>query len=106
MNEQCIQVNNLTKSFSGRKVINDLSFEVNKGDKGEVFALLGHSGAGKSTTIDLILGLKCTDEGNATILGMDPLIITRKGTMIGGFLYATKSKCSRRFRWKQNRSYS
>ena len=59
---------NLTKSFSGRKVINDLSFEVNKG---EVFALLGHNGAGKSTTIDLILGLKCPDEGNATILGMD-----------------------------------
>lgn len=68
MNEQCIQVNNLTKSFSGRKVINDISFEVNKG---EVFALLGHNGAGKSTTIDLILGLKCPDEGNATILGMD-----------------------------------
>ena len=59
MNEQCIQVNNLTKSFSGRKVINDLSFEVNKG---EVFALLGHNGAGKSTTIDLILGLKCPDD--------------------------------------------
>ena len=68
MNEQCIQVKNLTKSFSGRKVINDLSFEVNKG---EVFALLGHNGAGKSTTIDLILGLKSLDEGNATILGMD-----------------------------------
>ena len=68
MNEQCIQVKNLTKSFSGRKVINDLSFEVNKG---EVFALLGHNGAGKSTTIDLILGLKSPDDGNATILGMD-----------------------------------
>ena len=68
MNEQCIQVNNLTKSFSGRKVINDLSFEVNKG---EVFALLGHNGAGKSTTIDLILGLKSPDEGNTAILGMD-----------------------------------
>lgn len=68
MSEQCIQVKNLTKSFSGRKVINDLSFEVNKG---EVFALLGHNGAGKSTTIDLILGLKCPDKGNATILGMD-----------------------------------
>lgn len=68
MSEQCIQVKNLTKSFSGRKVINDLSFEVNKG---EVFALLGHNGAGKSTTIDLILGLKCPDEGNVTILGMD-----------------------------------
>ena len=49
MNEQCIQVSNLTKSFSGRKVVNDLSFAVNKG---EVFALLGHNGEGKSTTID------------------------------------------------------
>lgn len=68
MNEQCIQVKNLTKSFAGRKVINELSFEVNKG---EMFALLGHNGAGKSTTIDLILGLKYQDEGNATILGMD-----------------------------------
>ena len=68
MNELCIQVNNLTKSFSGRKVINELSFEVNKG---EVFALLGHNGAGKSTTIDLILGLKSPEGGNTTILGMD-----------------------------------
>ena len=42
----------------------------------------------------------------AQSVGMDPLIITRKGTMIGGFLYATKSKCNRRFGWKQNRSYS
>ena len=56
------------KIIFGKKVINELSFEVNKG---EVFALLGHNGAGKSTTIDLILGLKCPDEGNATILGMD-----------------------------------
>ena len=68
MNEQCIQVKNLTKSFSGRKVLDNLSFEVNKG---EVFALLGHNGAGKSTTIDLILGLKSPDEGNTAILGMD-----------------------------------
>ena len=68
MNEQCIQVKNLTKSFSGRKVLNGLSFEVKKG---EVFALLGHNGAGKSTTIDLILGLKSPDAGNASILGMD-----------------------------------
>ena len=68
MKEQCIQVKNLTKSFSGRKVIDELSFEVNKG---EVFALLGHNGAGKSTVIDLILGLKSPDEGNTTILGME-----------------------------------
>ena len=67
MSEQCIRVENLSKSFSGRKVVDDLSFEVNKG---EVYAILGHNGAGKSTTIDLILGLKEPDSGETTILGM------------------------------------
>ena len=68
MEEYCIQVKNLTKSFSGRKVVDNLSFQVKKG---EVFALLGHNGAGKSTTIDLILGLKTPDEGSTHILGMN-----------------------------------
>lgn len=55
MNESSVSVRNLTKSFGNRKVVDDLSFDVRPG---EVFALLGHNGAGKSTTIDLILGLK------------------------------------------------
>ena len=42
-----------------------MSFSVKRG---EVFALLGHNGAGKSTTIDLILGLKTPDGGAAAIL--------------------------------------
>ena len=62
MEEKSIHVQNLTKSFD------DLSFSVKKG---EVFALLGHNGAGKSTTIDLILGLKKPEKGSAGILGMD-----------------------------------
>ena len=68
MNEPAVSVRNLTKSFSGRRGVDDLSFDV---QKGEVFALLGHNGAGKSTTIDLILGLKTPDGGSAKILGMD-----------------------------------
>ena len=68
MNEPSVSVRNLTKSFTGRKVVDDLSFDV---QKGEVFALLGHNGAGKSTTIDLILGLKTPDGGSAKLLGMD-----------------------------------
>ena len=68
MNEPSVSVRNLTKSFSGRRVVDDLSFDV---QKGEVFALLGHNGAGKSTTIDLILGLKAPDGGSAKILEMD-----------------------------------
>ena len=63
-----LEVRNLTKSFGNRKVVDDLSFDV---QKGEVFALLGHNGAGKSTTIDLILGLKAPEAGTARILGMD-----------------------------------
>ena len=68
MNEPSVSVRNLTKSFANRTVVDDLSFDVRKG---EVFALLGHNGAGKSTTIDLILGLKIPDGGTAKILGMD-----------------------------------
>ena len=68
MNEPSIRVRNLTKSFGGRRVVDGLSFDV---EKGQVFALLGHNGAGKSTTIDLILGLKAPEDGTATILGMD-----------------------------------
>ena len=68
MNEPSVSVRNLTKSFGGRRVVDDLSFDVRKD---EVFALLGHNGAGKSTTIDLILGLKAPDGGSAKVLGMD-----------------------------------
>ena len=68
MEEKSIHVHNLTKLFDGRRVVDDLSFSVKKG---EVFALLGHNGAGKSTTIDLILGLKKPEKGSAGILGMD-----------------------------------
>ena len=68
MNEPSVCVRNLTKSFDGRKVVDDLSFDVHKG---EVFALLGHNGAGKSTTIDLILGLKQPDRGSAQLLGLN-----------------------------------
>ena len=68
MQEPSIRVKNLTKTFHGRTVVDDLSFDV---EKGQVFGLLGHNGAGKSTTIDLILGLKAPDGGSAKILGMD-----------------------------------
>ena len=51
----CIEVKDLTKSLGGRIVADKITFRV---EKGEVFGLLGHNGAGKSTIIDLLLGLK------------------------------------------------
>lgn len=68
MQGACIKVKDLSKSFQGRKVVDRLSFSV---APGEVYGLLGHNGAGKSTTIDLILGLKKPDSGTAVIWGKD-----------------------------------
>ena len=65
----CIEVNNFTKTFRTRTVVDGLSFQVHTG---EVFGLLGHNGAGKSTTIDLLLGLKKADSGSGTIFGLNP----------------------------------
>ena len=70
MREECIKVQGLTKSFQGRTVVDHLSFS---DGTGEVFGLVGHNGAGKSTTIDMILGLKKPDAGLATIWEMDAL---------------------------------
>ena len=68
MDETYICVRNVTKLFENRTVVDNLTFDVKKG---EVFGLFGHNGAGKSTTIDLILGLKEPDTGSAMILNMN-----------------------------------
>ena len=68
MSESIISVSNISKSFGGRKVVDDLSLSV---AQGEVFGLLGHNGAGKSTTIEMILGINKPDTGSAYILGKD-----------------------------------
>ena len=49
-----IEVKNLVKSFDDKTVINDISFKV---DDGEVLAIVGFSGSGKSTVLKLICGL-------------------------------------------------
>ena len=66
---EVIKVNNLHKSYEGVEVVKDVSLSVKKG---EVFGLLGANGAGKSTTIECILGTKDYDKGQVSILGMDP----------------------------------
>ncbi|MDO4544554.1 MAG: ABC transporter ATP-binding protein [Bacillota bacterium] len=64
-----IRVNGLTKTYGGRFAVKDLTFSVKSG---MVFGLLGANGAGKSTTIDCILGTKQKDTGEISVLGMDP----------------------------------
>ena len=66
--EHMIEVLNLTKSFGPKTVVDNLTLFVKQG---ETFGLLGQNGAGKSTSIDCILGLKKFDAGTVTVLGMN-----------------------------------
>ncbi len=61
-----IKVQNLRKSFGENVAVDDLSFEVKKG---EVLGFLGPNGAGKSTTMRMITGYITPDSGDATIGG-------------------------------------
>ena len=64
--ERAIIVQGLSKSYASLKAVDNLSFEV---AKGETFGLLGHNGAGKTTSIECILGVKKPDSGSALIFG-------------------------------------
>ncbi|ADL49982.1 ABC transporter ATP-binding protein [Clostridium cellulovorans] len=66
---EVIKVHNLYKSYGDVQVVKGVSLTVKKG---EIFGLLGANGAGKSTTIECILGTKNFDDGQVSILGMNP----------------------------------
>lgn len=63
-----ISAKNLSKEFNGKKVVEDLSFEVREG---EIFGLLGPNGAGKTTTLRLLLDILKPDSGRISSLAKD-----------------------------------
>ena len=71
-----IEVKNLVKSFEDKVIINDISFKVNDG---EILAIVGFSGSGKSTVLKLISGLIPYDNGE---------IITSEGDIAMVFQYS------------------
>lgn len=68
--KKVIWAKELSKSYGDKKVLKDLNIQVNEG---EIFGLLGHNGAGKSTTIECFLGLKKPTKGTIEILGRHPI---------------------------------
>ena len=70
MNE-IISVKQLSKSYGGLTAVQGLDLSVTQGT---VFGLLGANGAGKSTTIECVLGTRKFDAGTVSILGMNPLL--------------------------------
>jgi multiple sugar transport system ATP-binding protein len=63
-----VEIRAVSKAFKGTPVISDLSLKV---DDGEFVALLGPTGAGKTTTLRLVAGLEAPDSGSIRINGRD-----------------------------------
>lgn len=63
-----ISIQNIIKSFKNLKAVDNLSLEIKEG---EIYGLLGSNGAGKSTTLNILLGFLTPDSGTALINGVD-----------------------------------
>ncbi len=66
--EKVIEVKNLTKQFGAFKAVNNISFDVKKG---EIFGFLGANGAGKTTAIKMLTGILSSSSGEAKVAGYD-----------------------------------
>jgi len=76
MSKTVISVRNLTKRFGNFTAVNNISFDVYRG---EIFGFLGANGAGKTTAMRMLCGLSYPTSGSGTVAGFD---ITREGEMI------------------------
>src|SRR5690606_24676415 len=63
-----IDVHGLNKSFGGRRVVKDVSIQV---EQGRITGFLGPNGSGKTTTLRMLCGLLTPDSGGGTALGLD-----------------------------------
>lgn len=63
-----LKVDNLRKDYGDKTVVNDISFEVKKG---EIFGILGPNGAGKTTTLEMIEAMREIDGGRVVLNGID-----------------------------------
>ena len=66
--ENRLEIDGVSFSFGKKKVLKDITFNV---EKGETYGLVGPDGAGKTTLIRLFCGLLAPDEGSCSVLGMD-----------------------------------
>lgn len=89
-----ISVTHLKKSYGSKRAVDDISFEV---EQGSIFGLLGHNGAGKSTTIECILGTKKFESGDIKVLSQSSLtnrkqLFQRVGVQFQNAAYQYKIK--------------
>src|SRR5271154_2901153 len=83
-----IRVENLSRSFGEFKAVDDVSFEVGKG---EIFAFLGPNGAGKTTTIKMLTTLLKPTSGKIWLDGLDPQVNQLKARRSFGIVFQDPS---------------
>lgn len=93
--ENSISISNITKIFGEKKVLDNISLEIGKG---EIFGLLGPSGAGKTTLIKILTGQLKAENGNSVINGTDSRKLTGKdysdfGIMMDNFGVYERLSC-------------
>lgn len=81
-----IELRNVVKKFAGRLAVDNLSFTV---PRGEIFGLLGHNGAGKSTAIGMMLGQVWPTSGEVKICGHDVQSNRQAALMRVGAIFET-----------------
>ena len=78
-----IEVNNISKSYSGQKALDNVSFRV---QKGEIVGFLGPNGAGKSTLMKILTTYIAADQGSASVNGFDVNLQTKEVQQSIGYL--------------------
>ena len=87
METKMIEVNNFRKTYGDFVAVNNISFDV---ARGEVFGLLGPNGAGKTSTLESLEGIRRPDGGTMTIAGVNPVKEPQKlSNLIGVQLQAS-----------------
>src|SRR3989344_7121521 len=86
--KEIITVKNLTKKFNSLTAVDNISFEVKKG---EIFAFLGPNSAGKSTTIKMLTTLLKPSSGDMVMEGFSPIKSPREVRKIFGIVFQDPS---------------
>jgi ABC-2 type transport system ATP-binding protein len=69
-----VRVRGLRKQYDGKAAVDGIDLDI---ERGEVFALLGPNGAGKTTTVEILEGHRRRDDGEVSVLGIDPAAADR-----------------------------
>lgn len=83
-----ISVQNLTKTYGDFTAVDDISFEV---QRGEIFAFLGPNGAGKTTTIKMLTTLLKPTSGKVELDGLDPVVKQHQARQSFGIVFQDPS---------------